>query len=453
MKQKLNEKIHFSSRPLWRLSIVFVLFVSLTHCTGSKDQKNSKTPDEAGPKASQDLQKNSSSISQKNRLSKEDPQQKLMRALDEADQIHREVIAVLLKDRPPLQKSFFGKALRGLQQNAKQSLKGKSAFRCDTYNVTLKKPGLGEYPFELQIFHKCPGQESMEAFSEVYVESARKFRGRFDSRPLSEVVGIASGILNRRFNCDFELKDSGLLQSLRCDLVLHDKNPEEVYEFKKYVYSADKESLISLEGKLLKNLVPQRDVKMTVPLLGKIKVQERELLPPDPLATGPGSEAALVDGEKKSSTSTESESTPPSGERVTPVNAEFVSRPGENLVDPDIQKSRGQTSAAPGSAVRLHPNSGPNGPWVDEQGYPLTPEQIQEITEQKKKNSAGGSENEKSQNPEENNFPSYFEEEPQGLQNNPENGSENNPEGSSEGVEVSPEEGRGSEENSNPFER
>jgi hypothetical protein len=136
---------------------------------------------------------------------------------------------------------------------------------------------------------------------------------------------------------------------MKCDLVLQEKSVEEVYEFSKYEYSSGKNSIVILEGKLLKNLLPQRSVRFTVPLEGKIKVQEKELLPLDSVV------------------------------EESPISP-------EQTIDPDLLKSRRQKKIISVAPVKLHPQSGAEGPWIDEEGYPLTPEQIQEMKTRFKEN-------------------------------------------------------------------
>lgn len=319
----------------------------------------------------------------------------LTQVFSQADQIHREVLWVLLKDRPARGKSFFGKSMRALVDHQGIKLSGKSFFRCDQYELSVQSESLKALPLNISFFESCQKNRPARKFAQLEMTSAQKFKVSFFSENLEEVLGMASSILNKNFNCSFDLENETVISKLSCDLVLHDKSTDEMFEFKKYIYTQSistnristhsKENLILIEGHLLRNLLPQRQVKLRVPLEGKIKLTEIEMHPQEAFPQP----AVVAEAETK-------KAEPPPEDvdwRKLPPrtdSGDFSQAKKKTLLDPDI---KGLRSGGRGGAVTAKPIINENEPMVDDQGYPLTPDQIQAIQdEQNNQNPIQGNE-------------------------------------------------------------
>ncbi len=386
MSQKLNHKIYSVCIRLareffpWSFSAYFVL--SFVGCTWISDYFSSST---LPPPPAQDLiqrpvpsLKTPPSEGEKS-SAKYGPGldrrvKNLILLLTQADQIHREVLWVLLKDRPPEGKSFFGKTQRALIQSRGQKLTGKSAFRCDQYDVTFQSGKMTGLPLSFTFFEICSKSQGPKKFATLQMSSEGKFIAKYESEGLEEIVGIGSSILNKTMTCEVRLQGESVISQLSCDLILHDKNSEEIYELKKYVYVAGENSLISIEGNLLKNLVAQRKISVNVPLVGKIKMSEVELIP-EPV--DPRQAREEIEEQKQK-------------EQLGPGAQPLAKEPGQ--VDGSSAAEFSVRSQMQQPPVRLHPNIPPGGPLVDEQGYPLTPEQIQAIKSQQNLQQGSGGE-------------------------------------------------------------
>lgn len=202
----------------------------------------------------------------------------LARAFLQADQIHREVLWVLMKDRPPLTKTIFGKLGRALQSDLGEKLKFKSSFKCDQYAVQKQAQGLGPYPVKMKFFEICGGL-SGSPYAELEVLQKDRMNFFFESEKMGDVLGLGSSILNKRMTCSLELNANQTVQVIKCENLYHDRQDGEVFHLKKYLYQKDKDDLIEVSGEVLKNLVAQRKLQIKVPLTGKIHFSEKELQP------------------------------------------------------------------------------------------------------------------------------------------------------------------------------
>ena len=207
-----------------------------------------------------------------------DREKMLIRAFLQADQVHREVLWILMKDRPPLTKTIFGKIARSIQSDSGEKLKFKSFFKCDQYAVQKQTQGLGAYPVKMKFFETCGGLSGMP-YAELEVLQKDRMSFFFESEKMGDVIGLGSSIINKRMNCSMELDSNQTVTQIKCENLYHDRQNGEVFHLKSYLYRKDKDDLIEVSGEVLKNLVAQRKVQIKVPLAGKIKFSEKELQP------------------------------------------------------------------------------------------------------------------------------------------------------------------------------
>ncbi|MFN7905899.1 MAG: hypothetical protein ACK5P5_12020 [Pseudobdellovibrionaceae bacterium] len=207
-----------------------------------------------------------------------DRQKLMVRSLLQADQIHRELIWILMKDRPPLTKTVFGKTARALQQDGGEKLKYKAFFKCDQYSIQKQAQSLGPYPVKINFFETCNGMSGLP-FAEMEMKTDRQILLFFESEKLADIIGIGPSILNKRMPCVIDLNELHIVKEIKCENLYHDRQNGEVFHLKNYRYQKDKDNLIEVSGDVLKNLVPQRKLQVKVPLTGKITFSEKEMHP------------------------------------------------------------------------------------------------------------------------------------------------------------------------------
>lgn len=210
-------------------------------------------------------------------------QKLLLKSFLQADQVHRELLWILMKDRPPLTKTLFGKVARALEQDLGMKLKLKGFFKCDQYAVQKQVFGIDGTTMKFKLFEVCGGMGG-SPFAELdWAKAESNKSGQisffFESEKLMEVIGLGASILNKRMPCQMEWDEHHILKKLKCENMYHDRTGGEVFHIKKLLYQKDKNDLLEASGEVLKNLISQRKFSVSVPLSGKIKFSEVELQP------------------------------------------------------------------------------------------------------------------------------------------------------------------------------
>ncbi len=287
---------------------------------------------------------------------------RLVTVTRQLDAIDREAWWVLIEKRPPLTQSIFGKIQRAAQSEEGQKLTQKNLFSCDKYNLTRKILSPTGFPQQISAYHSC--RKDQELFAEIQWKQKEKLEFTFLPGPLVDVLGLNASILGRKIVCEVNTDAAGIVQNFSCKNMTKDRNSQELVELDVYEFKKQDSSQLSLKGKVTENLTIKRKIESLVPLAGKIKVTETEILPP------PGYKL---------------KSSPGKSSKVSPTAPPAVAAPSVNppeptlpLENPDqlVKKIEQQQERGP-----ISNEANPFVPFTNEGPVPLAePEYIEDTT-------------------------------------------------------------------------
>lgn len=189
----------------------------------------------------------------------------------EADEINRELIWLVTAKRPVANKTLFGKILRAKNQFQKIKLKDKSRHACDNYDIKV-------FDKEFKVYEFCQKQRSPDLLATVEVKSKTKLQFTFQGQNYSDVIGINAAIVSPKVECELEVNQSLILQTLKCQPYKFARN-DQVVDLALFAFDRKKNPTISVEGKVLDNMLPYSTLSVVVPEVGKIKIKEVKLRP------------------------------------------------------------------------------------------------------------------------------------------------------------------------------
>lgn len=205
---------------------------------------------------------------------------RLSRMLAQADAVHREAWWVVAAERKVQGKSVFGKAQRALLLEMGEKLADKTLFSCDRYFVKREILSPGGIPQKGEIFEQCRANNTM-AFADYEIKSENEAQITFYPQHLSDVVGLATSILNRKIRCKLVATGESRLEALQCENMAQDRSISQSIQFSVYRYERVGQNLITLKGEVFENLSPIRKIAAKVPLAGKISVVETQVEAPE----------------------------------------------------------------------------------------------------------------------------------------------------------------------------
>lgn len=205
----------------------------------------------------------------------------LTRYFEQADSVHREIWRVLAEVKLPVGKTPFGKVHRALMASENIKLSNKSQFSCDNYSVKRDVKGVEGFPQEAEVFEVCNRREGAKRLAKFQALNNRSVKVTFYSENLREVVGLGPTVVAKVYNCELKASESLQLEEVNCDNWNQDKSSSEMFGFTTYKYNKNKPAMISLKGKVFKDLTDVRSIEVSIPQQGKVKITETELYAPE----------------------------------------------------------------------------------------------------------------------------------------------------------------------------
>ncbi len=208
--------------------------------------------------------------------------EKIGKWFEQMDAILREAVWVVRKDRPPLKKSIFGKMQRALLVETNQRLSNKSLFRCDNYTMSRQVTGHEGVPQKAEVLHRCGSKESYVKIGEWEHPTSTVLTMSFHGGNLSEVLGVAAGILSPQISCDLKSNENGTIEKFNCTGLMldYDSKKNQVLKFNKFEYERGAKMTLHLRADILENLDAIRKIEADVPIEGAILVTETVLQEP-----------------------------------------------------------------------------------------------------------------------------------------------------------------------------
>lgn len=196
---------------------------------------------------------------------------KKMDLIKELDEIMREMIWLIRSQRPSANKTLFGKIFRALQQAKGLKLTEKSKHSCDQYLIEK----VSEYQY--RVYEHCQKHRAPDLLAKIDW-SHRKIDFQFQGQNYADVLGLAASLVAPAVSCQVSIDDAIKLLELYCS-GFRITRADNVVRFESIVYKKNKDPQMVLKGEVLKNLLPFSDLKILVPLLGKVKILEKKKMP------------------------------------------------------------------------------------------------------------------------------------------------------------------------------
>lgn len=196
---------------------------------------------------------------------------KKMDLIKELDEIMREMVWLIRSQRPSANQTLFGKIFRALQQAKGLKLTEKSKHSCDQYLVEK----VSEYQY--RVYEHCQKHRAPDLLAKIDW-SHRKIDFQFQGQNYADVLGLAASLVAPTISCQVSIDDAIKLLELYCS-GFRITRADNVVRFESIVYKKNKDPQMVLKGEVLKNLLPFSDLKILVPLLGKVKILEKKKMP------------------------------------------------------------------------------------------------------------------------------------------------------------------------------
>ncbi|MBN8537919.1 MAG: hypothetical protein J0M15_12765 [Deltaproteobacteria bacterium] len=189
----------------------------------------------------------------------------------EADDVQKEIVWLLTGDRPLFNKTLYGKVLRAKNQYQKIKLKDKSRHQCDVYELKV-------FEKYFQVFEYCQKYRTPDLLAQVSVLGPLQIKTVFYGQNYADSIGLSASLVAPRIDCDLTITPLFFLKRMECSSFKVSRK-DEVIELSQFVYDKDAKPTISLEGQVLKNLLPYSKLSVTVPVSGKITIKETKIRP------------------------------------------------------------------------------------------------------------------------------------------------------------------------------
>ncbi len=194
----------------------------------------------------------------------------------QADAVSREMGWVISNVRQAPGSSVFGRLQRAVIKETHGKLQKSPVLKCDSYKI--KSLGQEQRPFKFEIYEVCNTKYPLH-LATVVLEKNDQIQVDFYPMNLSEEMGLAASVMNKKTHCDLSFQRT-ILKTMNCQNWAQDRNKTEVVELRTFVYTADKESLLQIKGVILEGMNPKAKIDSQVPLRGRIVVTESELAIP-----------------------------------------------------------------------------------------------------------------------------------------------------------------------------
>ncbi len=189
----------------------------------------------------------------------------------EADEVQKEIVWLLTGNRPLFNKTLYGKVLRAKNQYQKIKLKDKSRHQCDVYDLKV-------FEKYFQVFEYCQRYRSPDLLAQVSILGPLQIKTVFYGQNYADSIGLSASLVAPRIDCDLTITPLFFLKSMECSSFKVSRK-DEVIELSRFVYDKDAKPTISLEGQVLKNMLPYSKLSVLVPATGKITIKETKMRP------------------------------------------------------------------------------------------------------------------------------------------------------------------------------
>lgn len=189
----------------------------------------------------------------------------------EADDVQKEMVWLLTGDRPLFNKTLYGKVLRAKNQYQKIKLKDKSRHQCDVYELKV-------FEKYFQVFEYCQKYRTPDLLAQVSVLGPLQIKTVFYGQNYADSIGLSAALVAPHIDCDLTITPLFFLKRMEC-FSFKVSRKDEVIELSQFVYDKDAKPTISLEGQVLKNMLPYSKLSVTVPASGKITIKETKIRP------------------------------------------------------------------------------------------------------------------------------------------------------------------------------
>lgn len=189
----------------------------------------------------------------------------------EADEVQKEIVWLLTGERPLFNKTLFGKVLRAKNQYQKIKLKDKSRHQCDIYDLKV-------FEKYFQVFEYCQKYRTPDLLAQVNIIGPLQIKTVFYGQNYSDSIGLSASLVAPHIDCDLTITPLFFLKSMECSSFKVSRK-DEVIELSRFVYDKDAKPTISLEGQVLKNMLPYSKLSVLVPATGKITIKETKMRP------------------------------------------------------------------------------------------------------------------------------------------------------------------------------
>lgn len=267
----LNEKrkniILFVSKRLFRL-LFCLIFVSCTPKGGGPPelQEQKANIPEAAPPVSAEFKK---SIFGKT----------LREAIYFSNSLEREALKLILKDSSFQKQTLFGVLSFVVETNSGAKKSTPFGLDCGQFNVRAE----GKM---IRVFKACVKPET-EIANILTVKEDSLYEVEFLIKEWAGVVGLAVTLTGENLRCSLRIREKKLYV-LNCAnwsyQVQSDQVSSTVVKAREFVFQRDAKKQFVIRGGFFKELMENRKIDIVVPLEGKIKIIEKELLVIDEFA-------------------------------------------------------------------------------------------------------------------------------------------------------------------------
>lgn len=348
-----------------QFSLLICAFLYLSSCTFEGDEKQVASKNEPKTVIPQTVSPKSSLAHNKSNDKSFDA---LNRYFEQADSIHREVWRVVADVKLPVGKTPFGKVQRALMSYEEFKLSNKSQFSCDNYSVKKNVKSVSGFPQEGEIFEVCNKREGAKKIASYAASSSREVKVDFYPENLRDILGLGPTVMNKTISCTISASESLQLETLKCAHWNQDQNAAEMLSFTTYDFDKNRKKMITLKGKVFKDLTDIRSIDVVIPQNGKILITETELYAPEeeikaavtsPPPLPPKEDDAHADKKMQKNSGQQSGQVVPSVlPQTPPLNYGHEMIPLD--VDPDVLNQQ----------QNISPESLPEGYQIPDQGLP-----------------------------------------------------------------------------------